>query len=71
MLQKVQEHNFGGIPVLDIRPRGWTETNRVAVFTHGRAHTLYSAQTLLGTAAMFADDTGLRVISLDYTLAPA
>ena len=47
------------------------ERNRkVAVYVHGGAHTLYSAKSTLGRAAIFADDTGHRVISVDYTLAP-
>jgi acetyl esterase/lipase len=37
---------------------------------HGGSHTLYSAASTVGRAAIFADDTGLRVISVDYTLAP-
>jgi acetyl esterase/lipase len=36
----------------------------------GGAHTLYSAKSTLGRAAIFADDTGHRAISVDYTLAP-
>jgi acetyl esterase/lipase len=66
----VKERTIGGVPVLDVRPRGWTESGRLAVYTHGGAHTMYSARSMLGRAAMFADDTGLRTISVDYTLAP-
>jgi monoterpene epsilon-lactone hydrolase len=66
----VMELELGGVPVLDVRPKGWTQTNKVAVYVHGGAHTLYSAKSTLGRAAIFADDTGHRVISVDYTLAP-
>jgi acetyl esterase/lipase len=66
----VIECNLRGVPVLDVRPKRWTDNGRVAVYTHGGAHTLYSAASTLARAAIFADDTGLRVISVDYTLAP-
>lgn len=66
----VTERVLGGIPVLDVRPKGWKDSKKLAVYAHGGAHTLYSAKSTLGRAAIFADDTGLRVISVDYTLAP-
>lgn len=66
----VTARRLGRVPVLDLRPKGWKDTRQVAVYTHGGAHTLYSAKSTLGRAAIFADDTGLRVISVDYTLAP-
>jgi monoterpene epsilon-lactone hydrolase len=67
----VTERTLGATAVLDIRPRGWKDNGKLAVYTHGGAHTLYSAASTLGRAAIFADDTGLRVISVDYTVAPA
>ena len=66
----VAERSLGGVQVLDVRPKGWKENRKVAVYVHGGAHTLYSAKSTLGRAAIFADDTGHRVISVDYTLAP-
>jgi monoterpene epsilon-lactone hydrolase len=61
---------INGIPVQDLRPTGWVDDGRLAVYTHGGAHTLYSARSMLGRAAIFAADTGLRTIVVDYTLAP-
>lgn len=62
--------SLGGIPVLDVRPRNWKREHKVAIYTHGGGFTLYSAASTLGRAALFADDIALRVISVDYTLAP-
>jgi monoterpene epsilon-lactone hydrolase len=67
----VVERTVGGTGVLDVRPREWKDDGKLAVYTHGGAHTLYSAASTLGRAAIFADDNGLRVISVDYTVAPA
>lgn len=66
----VTERSLGGVPVLDVRPKGWSDSSKIVVYTHGGAHTMYSAKSTLGRAAIFADDTGQRVISVDYTLAP-
>ena len=66
----VTESRLGGVRVLDVRPRKWQRENMIAIYTHGGACTLLSAASTLGRAAMFAHDTGLRVISVDYTLPP-
>ncbi len=67
----VTRHTVAGVTMLDVHPKGWEDNGKVAVYTHGGAHTLYSAASTLGRAAIFADDAGLRVISVDYTVAPA
>ena len=61
--------SLGGVPVFDIRPRNWREKTKVAIYTHG-GFALCSAASTLGRAALFANDTALRVISVDYTLTP-
>jgi epsilon-lactone hydrolase len=66
----VTGRNVGGVAVLDVRPKGWKKNRKVVVYVHGGAHPLYSAKSTLGRAAIFAADTGHRVISVDYTLAP-
>src|SRR5262245_58829366 len=66
----VTEGRLGGIPVLDVRPKPWKDNGKVAVYTHGGAHVMYSAASMLGRAVVFAHDTGLRVLSVDYTVAP-
>jgi epsilon-lactone hydrolase len=66
----VTELDLGGVPVLDVRPKDWTETKKVVVYTHGGAHVLYSAKSQLYRGAIFAADTGHRVIVVDFTVAP-
>ena len=61
---------LGGVPALDVRPKGWRDNGKVIVYTHGGAHVMYSAASSLGRAAIAALETGLRVVSVDYTLAP-
>lgn len=66
----VEETKLGGIPVLDIRPKGWKDNGKVLVYTHGGAYTIFSARSTLGISAPMSVATGLRVISIDYTTAP-
>lgn len=66
----VTEGNLGGVPILDVRPKDWKDNGKVLVYTHGGAHTMYSAKSMLGRTVVAANSTGLRIISVDYTLAP-
>ena len=67
---KIDERSLGGVPVLDIKPKGYAPNRKVLVYTHGGAYVLFSARSSLSNSALVADTTGLRVISVDYTLAP-
>ncbi len=65
MQPTVTNMNLGGVPVLEIKPRNWKDNGKVMVYTHGGAYTMFSAKSTLGSAALMADRTGLRVISVD------
>ena len=66
----VIEATLGGVPVLDIRPENWTDNGNVLVYTHGGGYFAFSAYTTLPSSAKMTRATGLRVISVDYTLTP-
>jgi len=68
--QLVQTH-LGGVPVLDIRPQSWSESRQILVYVHGGGYVLHSAASSLISSVPVADDTGLRVCTVDYTCAPA
>ena len=61
---------IGGVPVLDIRPKGWSDDGRLIVYIHGGAFTLFSARSMAGLGALVADAAGMRMISIDYTNPP-
>jgi acetyl esterase/lipase len=67
---QIDERELGHARVLDIKPKGYAPSRRVLVYAHGGAYTLFSARSTLGNAVHAAAVTGLRVISIDYTLAP-
>lgn len=66
----VKELKLGGVPVLDVTPKGWKDNGQVLVHAHGGAYTMNSARSRLSSSVPAADATGLRVISIDYTVAP-
>jgi epsilon-lactone hydrolase len=67
----VIDAKLGGVPVIDVRPRGWDKADRrLVIYIHGGAFTVNSARSTLANAARLAAKSGIRVISVDYTLAP-
>jgi monoterpene epsilon-lactone hydrolase len=62
--------HYGGVPVLDIQPQGYKKDFRVIVFVHGGGYVMNSAASSLDGSVPLANDTGIRVVSVDYTLAP-
>jgi acetyl esterase/lipase len=66
----VVKRKLGGVPVLDIKPKGWKDNGKALVHAHGGAYAMNSARSRLQASVPAADVTGLRVISVDYSLAP-
>lgn len=60
----------GGVPVIEITPAHWKKGDGILVYLHGGAYVFGTAASDLGAAALAADATQLRVISVDYTVAP-
>lgn len=61
---------LGGINVLDIKPKIWRDNGKVLVYTHGGGYKLFSANSTLSNSVLVSNSTGLRVISINYTVAP-
>lgn len=66
----IEATEIAGVPVLDIKPRDWRDDGKVLVYAHGGGYVFFSSRSSLNAVAPLADLTGLRVISVDYTLAP-
>ena len=58
----------GGIPTVEITPVNSTRNDRIGVYVHGGAYIQGAAKN--PQAVLFSAMTGLRVISIEYTLAP-
>jgi acetyl esterase/lipase len=66
----ITETILGGINVLDIKPKGWLDNGKVLVYTHGGGYKIFSANSTLSNSVLASNSTGLRVISINYTVAP-
>ncbi len=65
-----EEMEIGGIPVVKVTPPELSSKGKLAVYTHGGGHVLFSAKGLIEGAMVVAAKTKLQVIAVDYTLAP-
>ncbi len=66
----VIESELGGVPVLEVRPDGWEEDGRAVLYAHGGGYVAFTSRSTIGKAALVARASGLRVLSIDYSLAP-
>lgn len=66
----IDQKQVGDIFVLDIKPFGWRDNGKVLVYVHGGGYTLFSPESTLFSSVPLAQDTGYRVISVGFTLAP-
>ncbi len=64
----VEKNTLGGVPVVDIRPPGWKENGKILIYTHGGGYVTGSSD--FGLGGWVTEKTGLRIISIGYTLAP-
>ena len=61
---------IGGIRAIDIKPRGYKKNNKVIFYVHGGAYVVLHADVTFASMLPLADATGLRIVAIDYTLAP-
>ena len=62
---------IGGVPVVDIRPSTWPDDRKVLVYAHGGAYVDGAAASSLNCTLPLAHETRLRIIAVDYALAPS
>ncbi len=67
---KIDTVYIGGIRAIDVKPKNYQKSNRVVVYVHGGAYVLLSADMTLASMLPLAETSGLRIIAIDYTLAP-
>jgi acetyl esterase/lipase len=67
---RLNTRSINGVPVLEVEPRGYRPSKQVIIYTHGGGYTIGTADSSAASAALIADASGLRVVSVDYTTAP-
>jgi monoterpene epsilon-lactone hydrolase len=60
---------LGGIPVVDVDVAG-ADSTKVILYLHGGAYAIGSAAASVGLASDLARRAGIRLVSVDYRLAP-
>ena len=61
---------IGGIRAIDIKPKNYKKSDKVILYIHGGAYVVLHAEATLASILPLAEATGLRIIAIDYTLAP-
>ncbi len=60
--------SLGGVPVVEIAAQSWRENGKVLVYVHGGGYVTGGPE--FGLGGWVSGETGLRIVSVDYTLAP-
>lgn len=61
---------MGGVSVTDIRPTRGAIAGKILLYTHGGGFVGGASHDALDSTLPLAEETGLRILSIDYTLAP-
>lgn len=62
--------SIGGIRALDVKPNGYEKNDKVIVFVHGGGYVVLSPDATLASMLPLAEVSGLKIMAIDYTLAP-
>lgn len=62
---------LGNVDILDIKPKNWMDNGKILVYVHGGGYTILGANSTLNNSVPMANATGLRIVSIDYSLAPS
>lgn len=67
---KIDTIFVGGIRAIEITPKNYKANNNVVVYIHGGSYVALSADMTIASILPLAATSGLRIIAIDYTLAP-
>jgi acetyl esterase/lipase len=68
---RIEEISLGGVTCYDIRPKNLADDSKVLIYMHGGAYVVYRAGgSMLGRGVTAADKWNVRVVSIDFSLAP-
>jgi len=63
-----KKENLGGVPVVEIVSEKWQDNGKVLVYVHGGGYVTGGPD--FGLGGWVSGETGLRIVSVGYTLAP-
>jgi epsilon-lactone hydrolase len=63
-----RKENLGGVPVVEIASENWKDNGKILVYVHGGGYVTGGPD--FGLGGWVSGETGLKIISVGYTLAP-
>jgi acetyl esterase/lipase len=66
-----EDAKVGDVPVVWITPKAWRDDGRILIYVHGGGFVAFSAHSTLYQSALLAARSGIKVLAVDYTTAPA
>lgn len=66
----LKEKTIKGVQVIEITPSTWKMDNRIIIYLHGGAYTMFTSKSSLYNSVPLAHYSGIKIISIDYTTAP-
>tara|TARA_R110002051_G_scaffold312779_1_gene388219 strand:- start:967 stop:1938 length:972 start_codon:yes stop_codon:yes gene_type:complete len=61
---------LGDVRAIEISPKNYQQSEKVIIYIHGGGFVFYPADVTLLSSIPLADASGLKIITIDYTLAP-
>jgi acetyl esterase/lipase len=61
---------IGGVRAINIKPKDYKKSDKIIFYIHGGAYVVLHADVTLASMLPLAEATGLRIVAIDYTLAP-
>lgn len=66
----IKKITLNHIPCYEVYPKDYHPSKHLLIYIHGGGYSLCHANVMLDAAALIAEKTRYKVISIDYTLAP-
>ena len=61
---------LGDVRAIEVSPKNYQESDKIIIYIHGGGFVFYPADVTLLSSIPLADSSGLKIITIDYTLAP-
>ena len=61
---------LGDVRAVEVSPRNYHKSDKIIIYIHGGGFVFYPADVTLLSSIPLADTSGLKIITIDYTLAP-
>ena len=67
---KIDTISIAGIRAIEVKSKNYKKSDKVILYIHGGAYVVLSADVTLASMLPLAETSNLRIVAIDYTLAP-